>query len=188
MRRPSIPKDMSAASLMRYFRASGKPGRMMFAEHDGALWVTDSYMAARLSGSAPDAFSALLSLYNLTLEPMVCHVAQTIIRTDQDPPPIERLLKEKTTQKLDRFLLGNAPVLVPVSGGRSDLSEVWVAGTKRVCLDPSARGMADRLSGEGDWFVTTKDNAPLVKMAGKTPVGLAMPVRNLAIIADEQAA
>lgn len=185
-RRAAKPKGDPAlrpAPLLRYFRGKG---HLMLAEHDGSLWVTEKYMAARLEGSALDRMADLLALYNLTVEPMVCEVGSTIIRNDATPPDVGKVIPAPAHQA-KRFLIGTSPVLVdsPMDGGGLQL---WEANGRRVCLQPSIMSMVDRLAIEGEWFVSAKEHAPLVKIHNDRPVAAVMPVRHMGVPADEEAA
>lgn len=179
-------KGLSAPSLLRYFR---RRGRLMLAEHDGDLWVTDSYMAVRLIGT-DNAVASLLALYNLPFEAMVCDVDSTVVRREgAQTPDIGRLIPAiDVLTPATRFHIGNAPALVEGSGS-SPLHELWTAGKTQFCMNPDVVKIVNLFVG-GDWFAYTEQTStrPIAKARDGAVQAIAMPIRNLSIIANEEQA
>lgn len=183
-RKPTVPKvdpALRPAALLRYFKVSG---RLMFNEVDGDLWVTDSYMAAKVPASSP--LVDWLALYNLKPEPMCCTVNGTVLRIDAAPPDIAALVAKygKGRAKFpqaSRVTIGSAPVLVDDGKHRGELMEVWEAGV-RFCLNPKVRRAAEVIAGEGEWVKGAVPAEPVLRVHAKKPTAMVMPMRSPGVV------
>lgn len=162
--------------LLSYF----KGGRLMVAEHEGGLYVTDSYLIFGFD-SKKSVMAELLADYNLKAEPMVCEVGPTIrLREGQTPPDMAKFLTpptKKTHKPATPQTIGGFSVLLR---HQSCLGEVWeTAGGLRLMIDQAKRQVIDDLVPRGKWMAES-DIKPMVKVDDADKVlALVMPVRTL---------
>ena len=175
---------MKRQQVHAYFRESGK---LILAEHDGALWVTDSYLLFRLTDGNPVA--GLLDFWNLPVEPGVYYVESNIRRAvAQTPPNVEPLLRSKDATPVARHLTCGAPTFVCSSDGKH-LSAVFEhSGTgDLIAVSQRKLDVVEALAPEGEWH-GAGGLKPMVRKSDSKPVALLMPIRSVFTQRERRAA
>jgi hypothetical protein len=166
---------ITKTKLLSYFR----PGRLIVGEHEGKLYVSDSYLMFGFDAKK-SLLADLLADYNLKPEPMVCEVGSTIRLCEGQPPPnlgMYLVPPDKTYQLATSQTIGGFPVLLQHTAG---LSEVWETKKGlRLSVAQEKRGLIDELVPRGKWMARD-DVKPMVKVGDDNQVlAVVMPVRTM---------
>lgn len=119
---------MSRTAEYRRFKGVGK---IILIEHDGSLWWTDAYCAARLKERKQEPIFDLFEWWNLRVEPGFYEVNGRVRRDPQRSDPLPNLgslvpSSLKGLTKLEQDHVGEHPLLVRIS--RDRLVTSWRLG------------------------------------------------------------
>lgn len=151
------------------------------AEHQGAIWVTNSYWLFKIADEK-HLMARLLAEFNLPLEPMVIDVTgRTLRRTDQKAADVGKLIpaeRPKDSVTLTPHSVRGVPVLVRRDG---QMCEVWEGSDGRlVTIDTAKVGLLDSLVGQAEtWWQGERDTMPAVRCHAGGVQSLVMPVRTI---------
>lgn len=122
------------------------------AEHDGDMWLANSFWLVRCD-AATSHVKDLLAEFNLPLEPMRLAVGRTIIRSDDDPPPVEHIVNGQWSDVVTPYLINGRRVRMAKASTNGWL-DVWTAGSEMIHVDPDVIGIPDMLHADGKWHAS----------------------------------
>ena len=174
MSRTTAQRD--ARKLHAYLKRNGPGSRLILSRVDGELWWSDAYVMLPVD----TGMAVLLDDYNLTAEPMVCHVAHTIKRAGDATTDFQKLIASSTVSL--KKMLAVEPVMLNghtllADDGRT-IQELWSADQGRSVTHRFDRNRLDLAGRDGEWRCSPDNigRAPAVRYVDGKVTGLLMPL------------
>lgn len=168
-------KKPTTAQVMAYFK---KADRMILAEHDGQMWVTDSYLLIPVDEKS--VVAQLLAEYNLPFEPMVCDVRRTVVRRKNDRvPDVGSVIPDakalKSLAAIKRETLAGQDAFGMLQG---ELTRIYSNRLELpVVLNDARATMAEHFTPDAAWMTGPDPLKAVARVRGKAAIGLLMPCR-----------